>query len=61
VERIDCWIGLLGGLALVVAVFGVVVYFDTLNQRDVGRGFLARGARSTADEVELRIKSGKAA
>ena len=59
IERLDRGLGIVGGLALVVAVFGVVVYFDTRHQRDVGRHFLTQGVPSTATQVELRIKSGR--
>jgi hypothetical protein len=59
VDRLDHWIRVFGALGLVIAVCGVVVFFDTRYQRNMARDFLARGVPSVATEIELRVKSGR--
>lgn len=58
-ELIDRWLSILGGLAVVVAVFGVVVFLDLRHQQDIGRDYLSHGVTSVATDVTLRIKSGR--
>ena len=45
--------------ALVVAGFGVVVFVDTRHQEAMGRNLSRARCSSVADEVELRIESGR--
>ncbi|TCC26892.1 hypothetical protein [Kribbella speibonae] len=58
-EPLDRAVTILGGLAVIVAVFGTVVYVDSRDQRAMARDFLARGVPSVADDVVLLVKSGR--
>jgi hypothetical protein len=49
------WLVRLGVVALLVAVFGVVIQLDVRYQRALGRDFLSHGVRATATDVELDV------
>ncbi|ADB30182.1 hypothetical protein Kfla_1078 [Kribbella flavida DSM 17836] len=50
------WVGV---VAVLVAVFGVVIQLDVRYQRGVGRDFLAQGVPAVATQVELEVDAGR--